>query len=122
MRNLEDRMAKIIQDEYDLHHDEGRADSAAHEIMDVLNAYIGFHRLDPDYHHADGHTWELIAACRSSKDPPHVFVIASDYAYEGWISCFLFKRTGEVRFVVEDSCGRLFIHNAKQLKLKGSEG
>ncbi len=42
-------------------------------------------------------------------------VQASDYSYCGWLISRFEKRRGGIRFVVEDSNGRLFIHNAKQL-------
>jgi hypothetical protein len=44
-----------------------------------------------------------------------VHVTASDYAYDGWLVAVFLKRRGERRCVVEDSNGRLFIHNASQL-------
>lgn len=46
-----------------------------------------------------------------------VRVQASDYAYEGWLVSVFAKRNRKPRCVVEDSCGRLFIHNASQLTL-----
>lgn len=45
-----------------------------------------------------------------------VRVKASDYQYDGWIvTVFNKRRIQNVRCVVEDDNGRLFIHNAGQL-------
>ena len=45
-----------------------------------------------------------------------VQVTANDYAYEGFLVSVFYKRTGAIRCVIEDSNGRLFIHNAKQIE------
>lgn len=58
---------------------------------------------------------ELLAL---DQDPQwrRVLVKASDYQYEGWVvSVFAKRRPGQVRCVVEDNNGRLFIHNAGQI-------
>ena len=48
--------------------------------------------------------------------PPHrVTVIARDYSYEGWLVGVVIKRSGTIRYVLEDDNGRLFIHNEKQI-------
>lgn len=44
-----------------------------------------------------------------------VLVKASDYSYEGWLVAVFNKRRHQLRCVVEDDNGRLFIHNAGQL-------
>lgn len=44
-----------------------------------------------------------------------VRVKAKDYSYYGVLSTVFRKQSGEVRCVVEDAHGRLFIHNAWQL-------
>jgi hypothetical protein len=44
-----------------------------------------------------------------------VQVNGSDYQYEGHIVAVFLKINSKVRCVVEDSCGRLFIHNASQV-------
>ncbi len=44
-----------------------------------------------------------------------VRVQANDYTYEGWIVSIFAKRSGQVRCVVEDEHGRLFIHNSRQV-------
>ncbi len=56
---------------------------------------------------------------RMSWDPlQRITVTGGDYSYEGYIVClFVKKRSGELRFVVEDDNGILFIHNAKQVGL-----
>jgi hypothetical protein len=54
-------------------------------------------------------------------DEVRVKVTASDYAYEGWLTTLVRKRSGAWRCVVEDDCGRLFIHNAGQLTLSADE-
>lgn len=46
-----------------------------------------------------------------------VNVYGNDYAYKGIIVSIFKKMRGEVRCVVEDASGRLFIHNATQLRL-----
>jgi hypothetical protein len=50
-------------------------------------------------------------------NPPQVRVLANDYSYTGWLVGIVYKRRGEYRAVVEDSNGRLFIHNPLQLTL-----
>ena len=47
--------------------------------------------------------------------PVRVNVIATDYSYEGWLAGIAIKRSGAIRYVVEDDNGRLFIHNAAQI-------
>lgn len=44
-----------------------------------------------------------------------VHVTGSDYEYDGTLRAVVVKGSGTIRYVVEDSSGRLFIHNAKQL-------
>ena len=44
-----------------------------------------------------------------------VTVKASDYSYDGWLVSVFPKRSHQLRCVVEDANGRLFIHNASQL-------
>ena len=44
-----------------------------------------------------------------------VTVTANDYSYQGWLAGLAIKQSGAIRYVVEDDCGRLFIHNASQL-------
>lgn len=63
---------------------------------------------------------ELIGLVMFDQEPEdvRVTVTASDYAYEGWLSTIVRKRSGAFRAVVEDDNGRLFIHNAGQLSLK----
>jgi hypothetical protein len=57
-----------------------------------------------------------------NKKRPTVRVTATDYAYDGWLVSIFRKRRGDVRYVVEDDCGRLFIHNAKQLGVEEGWG
>jgi len=45
----------------------------------------------------------------------YVVVTAKDYKYKGWLVAKFQKRSGVDRVVVEDSEGRLFIHNKDQL-------
>lgn len=47
---------------------------------------------------------------------PRVTVVANDYTYEGWLTVVFRKMRGNVRCVVEDENGRLFIHNPTQIK------
>jgi len=51
-----------------------------------------------------------------------VTVHGSDYSYEGWIDAVFRKRSGEVRCVVEDINGRLFIHNAGNIEVPDDAG
>jgi hypothetical protein len=44
-----------------------------------------------------------------------VLVVAADYSYEGEVVTVFSKRRGQMRCVVEDDNGRLFIHNSGQL-------
>jgi len=44
-----------------------------------------------------------------------VTVSGGDYTYAGTLAGLVFKRSGAIRYVVEDDNGRLFIHNARQL-------
>lgn len=48
--------------------------------------------------------------------PLSVRVFGSDYCYDGFIVSIFRKKQGAWRCVVEDSNGRLFIHNAKQVQ------
>ena len=45
-----------------------------------------------------------------------VHVKASDYSYIGWLVVAFRKNSGQMRCVVEDENGRLFIHNPTQLE------
>ena len=46
--------------------------------------------------------------------PVRLTVHGSDYSYDGWVQGIVIKRSGAIRYVIEDDNGRLFIHNAKQ--------
>jgi hypothetical protein len=46
-----------------------------------------------------------------------VLVTAKDYTYDGWLVSVFEKTSGQWRCVVEDDCGRLFIHNVSQLSV-----
>jgi hypothetical protein len=46
---------------------------------------------------------------------PEVTVVANDYSYDGTIVAIFAKLSEQVRVVVEDDKGRLFIHNPSQL-------
>lgn len=62
-------------------------------------------------------TDEELFALDADPDFRRVTVIASDYYYEGWlVTVFNKRRKSQVRCVVEDDNGRLFIHNASQLR------
>lgn len=61
-------------------------------------------------------TDEDIFAIEAEPQFRRVLVKASDYHYEGWLVTVFNKRSkSQVRCVVEDDNGRLFIHNAGQL-------
>jgi hypothetical protein len=54
--------------------------------------------------------------------PIEVHVTANDYSYDGWIVArFPKRKSGQIRYVVEDENGRLFIHNEQQLKVGNDE-
>jgi hypothetical protein len=44
-----------------------------------------------------------------------VLVKAKDYSYCGILAVLFYKKSGELRCVVEDYNGRLFIHNMNQI-------
>jgi hypothetical protein len=44
-----------------------------------------------------------------------VAVEAVDYSYAGTLVGIAFKRSGRIRYIVEDLEGRLFVHNASQI-------
>ena len=43
--------------------------------------------------------------------------VGGDYTYEGVIAGIILKTSGEIRYVVEDDRGMLFIFNEKSLEL-----
>lgn len=47
-----------------------------------------------------------------------VCVKANDYAYSGRLAGLTIKESGAILATVEDSNGRLFIHNASQIELE----
>ena len=55
------------------------------------------------------------ASILTTTEEIEVNVQGSDYAYNGWLVGIAIKRSGQVRYIVEDVNGRLFIHNARQL-------
>jgi len=59
---------------------------------------------------------DLLALHDNSDDPPQVNVRATDYSYDGWLMSVFTKRSGAMRCVVEDEYGRLFVHNANQIR------
>lgn len=60
---------------------------------------------------------DLVNLWGEQNEPTPVTVRATDYVYEGWLVAVFTKRRGpQVRAVVEDANGRLFIHNAGQLR------
>lgn len=46
-----------------------------------------------------------------------VHKIGGDYTFEGWIVAAFMKRSGAMRYVVEDDRGILHVYSAKNLKL-----
>jgi hypothetical protein len=50
-----------------------------------------------------------------------VRVTANDYAYDGWLLALVEKRSGAQRAIVEDSHGRVFIHNPAQIAFEEKE-
>jgi hypothetical protein len=50
--------------------------------------------------------------------PIPVTVKANDYAYDGWLIGGGEKRHGEFRVMVEDSFGRIYIHNCGQVRVR----
>ena len=59
---------------------------------------------------------DLLRLHDEANEPPPVTVKATDYVYDGWLMSVFNKRSGAVRCVVEDENGRLFIHNASQIR------
>lgn len=61
----------------------------------------------------------LNVACRvlNNAATVRVRVTKRDYVYDGYIAGLVIKQSGAIRTVVEDNCGRLFIHNAAELTL-----
>lgn len=52
-------------------------------------------------------------------DPPAVTVTSADYKYDGWVIMVGYKkRSRALRCAVEDEHGRIFIHNATQLRAR----
>ncbi len=43
--------------------------------------------------------------------------VGGDYTYKGFIVSIIHKRSGQIRYVVEDDRGMLFIFNEKSLEL-----
>jgi hypothetical protein len=48
--------------------------------------------------------------------------VGGDYRYAGVVVGVVVKRSGQVRYVVEDDRGLLFIFHGRQLRLAGGEG
>lgn len=44
-----------------------------------------------------------------------VQIKGKDYTYDGWVVAAFNKRSGVVRYVIEDANGRCFIHNVAQI-------
>jgi hypothetical protein len=62
---------------------------------------------------------DLISETVRPSATNRITVTGGDYTYEGYIvAAFRKRRSGDVRYVVEDDNGRLFIHNAKQVGLE----
>jgi hypothetical protein len=47
--------------------------------------------------------------------PIPLHVTGSDYGYDGTLQGIIVKRSGVIRYVIEDDNRRLFIHNARQI-------
>jgi len=61
-------------------------------------------------------TNEEAVAASNGPQWRRVLVKANDYSYEGWlVIAFSKRRKTQLRCVVEDENGRLFIHNPSQL-------
>lgn len=58
---------------------------------------------------------EILLTHNTEVDFPPVRVTANDYSYDGWLVSVFPKRSRQLRCVVEDANGRLFVHNAAQL-------
>jgi hypothetical protein len=79
-------------------------------LMTGLNARIG--RADDDTHFDDpADSIRKFAAVGDVK----ITVQASDYHYEGRLAGIAVKKSGAIRYVVEDFNRRLFIHNHFQI-------
>lgn len=58
---------------------------------------------------------ELLLANNREEGGAPVTVKAADYSYDGWLVSVFPKRSMQMRCVLEDANGRLFIHNARQI-------
>lgn len=47
--------------------------------------------------------------------------VGGDYTFEGWVVAAFTKRSGAVRFVVEDDRGVLHVYSQKNLELRDPE-
>lgn len=56
--------------------------------------------------------------CRPEWQTNGVHVKANDYAYVGTLVSIFRKTSAQIRCVVEDDCGRLFIHNPDQVSTR----
>lgn len=52
---------------------------------------------------------------KSLKEGDQVSKQGGDYSFDGWVVGIITKRSGEVRYIVEDERGLLFIFNRKNL-------
>jgi hypothetical protein len=57
----------------------------------------------------------MAATYLQTSPPVRVTVTGGDYTYSGTLAAVVIKRSGAIRYVIEDDNGRLFIHNARQL-------
>ena len=44
--------------------------------------------------------------------------VGGDYIYEGVVAGIVYKTSGQIRYVIEDDRGMLFIFNEKNLQLR----
>jgi hypothetical protein len=79
-------------------------------LMTGLNVRIGRTPGDNSF----GNPAESVRAYQAGEDIP-ITVKAADYNYEGRLAGVALKRSGAVRYIVEDASRRLFIHNHFQI-------
>lgn len=68
------------------------------------------------HHRADKCEFVRYVASTPSPSLVGVEVTANDYQYRGWQVARFPKRSDQIRVVVEDEHGRLFIHNETQIR------
>ena len=59
---------------------------------------------------------DMIRLLQEADDPLPVNVKLHDACYDGWVIGTAAKRDGTLRVIIEDACGRVFVHCAQQVR------